>query len=97
MLEEDVEEDDDEFVEEEVAAGEEIDAYMDYDDVMEFVDDEFHSDEVLNHLEEINAEGINFVDSEEIMDEIIGDEQISGGVEKIVSPNADFCLVHCLE
>ncbi len=70
---------------------------MDFDDIMKFVDEEFHSDKVLNQLEKMNVEGINFVDSEEMMDKIIGDEQIGGGVEKIVSPNANFHLVHCLE
>ncbi len=57
VLEEDAEEEEDEFIEEEVVAGKEIDAYMDYDDVMEFVDDEFHSDKAFNHLEEMNTKG----------------------------------------
>ena len=61
VLEDDKEEDNVEFVDEEIVAGKEINDNMDYDDIMKFVDDEFHSDKVLNQLEEMNAKGINFL------------------------------------
>ncbi len=86
-----------EFIGEDKAAGDMINKNKECHDVMKYVDDDIHSDELLNDLEEMNAEGINFDYFEQMMDETIGNEQIGGGVEKILSPNADFHLVHCLE